>query len=283
MPIPDSVLGPWSHHYSGKASKLAHESLRKALSSFREWGEDMTYDVFLQGSYKNDTNLRSDSDVDLVVRLKARLRPRVARLPSSKLAQDQAHVLAHNRWKSFRSQVLKALKSAYGAKPVKSGRKSLKIAKGKIPADADVVVTLQHEDGIALFLEDEHRWVVSCPQRHHSKGLKKERATGDRYKRTVRMFKVARNHLVKNGVLEHGLAPSYFVECLLSNVPNGLYKPSLGKAYDGIVKYLAAADLSGFMSQNGEREMFGSSKELWSERRARRFIRALGQLWDDWT
>jgi len=106
-----------------------------------------------------------------------------------------SHQFAYSRWNSFRSQVLEALRRTYGVDAVTVGRNSLKVARGKIPADADVVVTLRHEDGIALFLEDERRWVVSHPQRHHSKGQKKEQATNGRYKQTVRMFKAARNQL----------------------------------------------------------------------------------------
>lgn len=160
MSIPDSVLNRWSHARSNDASILAHTSIREVLSSYDGWNKNTKHDALLQGSYKNDTNLRTDSDVDLVVTLKSRLHPRVAKLVSSKLKQDQTHKFAYGRWKLFHDHVLKALTSAYGAKAVTSGRKSLKIAKGKIPVNADVVVTLQHQDGIALFLEDEQRWEV---------------------------------------------------------------------------------------------------------------------------
>ena len=78
MPIPDSILSSWSRHYSGEAPKQAHESIRKAIAKYKGWAEKPKYGIFLQGSYKNDTNLRHDSDVDVVVQLAARLRPRMA-------------------------------------------------------------------------------------------------------------------------------------------------------------------------------------------------------------
>jgi hypothetical protein len=34
------------------------------------------------------------------------------------------------------------------------------------------------------------------------------------------MFKAARNHLVENDAIGDGIAPSYFIECLLYNVPS---------------------------------------------------------------
>ena len=282
MSIPDSILGPWSHHYSGTASKQAHVSIRGALTSYKVWAKETKYDVFLQGSYKNDTNLRRDSDVDVVVQLAARLRPRVAALSGLHLEQDQVHKLAHARWQSFRDQVLKALRATYGTKAVTPGRKSLKLAKGKIPASADVVVTLRYETGLAFYLPGERRWVVSYPQQHHARGLKKELATNGRYKRTIRMFKAARNHLVENHAIRNGTAPSYFIECLLYNVPNNLFRPSFGQSYYGVVEYLTTASLQQFKCQNGVRELFGSSRDLWSVDEAQKFVRALVQLWEKW-
>ena len=282
MPIYDSILGTWSHHHSGTASKRAHESIRNALDSYTGWAKETKYDVFLQGSYKNDTNLRRDSDVDVVVQLTARLRPKVAILSGKQLEQDQSHKLTYQRWQSFRDQVLRALRVAYGDKAVTSGRKSLKLAKGEIPASADVVVALHCETGITFYLPSEHRWVVSYPQQHYAKGLRKERATEGRYKRTIRMFKAARNYLVKNDAISDGTAPSYFIECLLYNIPNGLFRPSLSQSYSGIVDYLAATKLQRFKCQNGVRELFGRSGDLWRVDDARKFIQALGRLWKKW-
>ena len=96
------------------------------------------------------------------------------------------------------------------------------------------------------------------------------------------MFKAARDCLVENNVIEEDIAPSYFIECLLYNVPDGLFRPRLVKSYKGIVDYLSTTNLQQFKCQNGIRELFGSSGELWSVNKARKFIRALVRLWDKW-
>lgn len=282
MPIPDSILGPWSHHHSGMASKQAHVSIRNALDSYTGWAEETKYDIFLQGSYNNDTNLRRDSDVDVVVQLGTKLPPRVVTLSDTQIEQDQDHKLAYKRWKSFRSQVLKALRTTYGIESVTPGRKSLKLAKGTIPASADVVVTVRCGTGFAFYLPDEHRWVVSYPKQHHARGLKKEQSTNNRYKRTIRMFKAARNHLVESHAIRDGTAPSYFIECLLYNVPDDLFRPRLVQSYSGIIDYLVATELQRFKCQNGVRELFGPSRDLWSVDNAQKFVQALGQLWKEW-
>ena len=162
MPIPESTLSQWSHHQAGTAFKQAHVPIGKALNAYK-WPSDVKFEVFLQGSYKNDTNLGGDSDVDVVVRLSHRLRPRVAALTGEQLQKDGSHRFALERWQSFRDHAMKAMRARFG-KAVKSGRKTLKLPKGKIPADADLVVTLSHKEGIGFYLPDERRWVVSYPE-----------------------------------------------------------------------------------------------------------------------
>ena len=137
---------------------------------------EFKYKVFLQGSYKNDTNLGGDSDVDVVVRLSTKLKLSVADLTRERLQENGSHKFVYQQWKSFRDEALKALRAKFG-KAAKSGRKTLKMPKGKIPADADLVVTVSHREGIAFYLPGEQRWVVSFPEQHHARGLKKEKAT----------------------------------------------------------------------------------------------------------
>ena len=73
--------------------------------------------------------------------------------------------------------------------------------------------------------------MVSYPQLHHERGLAKEEATSRRFRRTIRMFKAARNRLVDNGALDKDDAPSYFIECLLHNVPDHLFKRKRASTY----------------------------------------------------
>ena len=63
MSVPESTLAKWSHHGAGAAFKQAHVPIReealqahKALSQFK-------YEVFLQGSYKNDANLGGSTSI----------------------------------------------------------------------------------------------------------------------------------------------------------------------------------------------------------------------------
>ena len=278
MAIPEPTLSKWCQHRAGKAFKQAHLPVRQALDAHKGLSQ-FKYEVFLQGSYKNDTNLGGDSDVDVVIRLNAKLRPSVAVLTGERLQEDSSHKFVHRHWKSFRDEALKAMRGRFG-NAVKSGRKTLKVPKGKIPADADLVVTVRHREGIGFYLSDERRWVVSFPQQHHAQGLKKEKATSMRFKRTIRMFKAARNRLVEKGALKKEDAPSYFIECLLYNVPNKLFKSELAPAYTGILAWLETVNPKDFQCQNGQVALFGPGKEQWTVNKARAFVEALQELWD---
>ena len=280
MPIPESTLSQWSHHRSAKASNQAHLSIRKALVAHNRPSE-VGYEVFLQCSYKNGTNLSRNSDVDVVVRLDHKLSPSVAALSGEQLQENASHEAAYRHWQLFRRHALRAMRDRYGDAAT-SGRKTIKLAKGEIQADADLVITLSYKEGIGFYLPDERRWVVSYPEQHHQRGLKKEEATSRRFKRTVRMFKAARNRLVEKGSLTKDDAPSYFIECLLYNVPDTLFAPKLAPTYVAILDWLKTAKLEDFQCQNGLAPVFGRQREQWIVKKARAFVKALQELWDTW-
>ena len=68
MSIPESQLETWSHQGAITTAKATHESIGKALDSSEKLSQ-VKPEVYLQGSYRNSTNIRGDSDVDIVVQL----------------------------------------------------------------------------------------------------------------------------------------------------------------------------------------------------------------------
>jgi hypothetical protein len=67
MPIPESQLETWSHQGSVTQSKDTYAPVRSALLDSKAVYKDKQFDVFLQGSYGNDTNIYAESDVDTVI------------------------------------------------------------------------------------------------------------------------------------------------------------------------------------------------------------------------
>jgi len=288
MPIPESQLETWSHQGAVTTAKQTHESIRVALKAY-DWPKEVRYEVYLQGSYKNDTNIRGDSDVDVVVQLNSTF---FENLPVN-LKRQFGFRDASYRWEEFRSDVLTALRNHYGPGRVREGRKSLKVQTPYLPAD--VVVSVQYHkypepprskdnfvEGMAFWVRSEGRWVINYPKIHYENGVKKNDKTNKRYKPTVRMFKNARTYLVDRGVIPADLAPSYFLECLLYNVPDDKFGPNLQSTFREVIVWLREADFSRFFCQNEQLLLFGSSPEQWSEDRAHRFLEAMVTLWNDW-
>lgn len=106
MPIPESQLETWSHQGAVTTAKATHESIRNALtastSPVRQLVANGSVNIYLQGSYKNDTNIRGDSDVDIVVELNS--------IYYSNLSEAEKQLLALTtatyNWHHFRADAL---------------------------------------------------------------------------------------------------------------------------------------------------------------------------------
>jgi tRNA nucleotidyltransferase (CCA-adding enzyme) len=69
MAIPETQLDTWSHQGSITNSANTGNSVKNAIENYKGFPEGVKFKVYLQGSYKNDTNVYGESDVDVVVEL----------------------------------------------------------------------------------------------------------------------------------------------------------------------------------------------------------------------
>jgi len=288
MPIPESQLETWSRIGAVTTAKQTHESVRNALEAY-DWPSDVQYEVYLQGSYKNNTNIRGDSDVDIVVQLNSTFLTNL----SEDWKRHFGFTSATYGWKEFRSDTLKALRNYYGYSKVSEGKKALKVETSYLPAD--VVVCLQYRkyperprseddfvEGMTFWVPFERRWVINYPKLHYANGVKKNQDTNERYKPTVRTFKNARTYLIERKVIPVYLVPSYFLECLLYNVPKDKFSSNLQSTFCNVITWLWEVDFSQFVCQNEQLPLFGNTPEQWSEDKARRFLEAMVNLWANW-
>ncbi|RDZ46062.1 hypothetical protein C5B86_10040 [Haloferax sp. Atlit-19N] len=183
--------------------------------------------------------------------------------------------------------VYRTLQYQYGTDNVSRGDKAIEIEGDSLPRGADVVPCLQHrkfwEDypgnymrGITFWTgEGEH--VINFPERHRIQGSQYHSITSEKYKPTIRLFKNLRNDLVEKDRIEKVQAPSYFIECLLSNVPVELIRTDdVSERSEEIISYLdskSEEELSHFTTQHGLRELFGPRTVQWDLQDAQLFIR----------
>lgn len=291
MPIPESQLNTWSNPGAQDASKRTHETIRSALAAY-SWPQSATYDIYLQGSYRNSTNIRGDSDVDLVVELESTFYHDLTSLAeSSKAIARQSFRPSNYSWSQFRGHVLDALERYFGQLYVRSGNKAIKLLGSTSRLPADIVVCARYRkytdayswaNGMTFWTQNEGRQIINYPKIHYNNGASKNQDTSEWYKPTVRMFKNARNHLERNNRIHEGLAPSYFVECLTFNASNWQFGHSYQSTYASIVDWMINSRLDGLMCQNGQQALFGISPEQWSVNDAKMLAEQLQFLWNNW-
>lgn len=186
--------------------------------------------VYTKGSYPNNTNVRRDSDVDVVVELKEceyyNYAPGVVAPPAPPGGTYEGP------WTpaSWRAEVGKALDNAFGAGVVdRSGKIAINIpaVAGSRPS-ADVVPSFVYrryndaartdvDTGSCVFSTAGTK-IVNWPDQQLEKGRAKNTRTNSRYKYFVRALKNAENTLVAAGTIS--ALPSYLMECLVFNVPD---------------------------------------------------------------
>jgi len=67
MAIPEKQLEVWSHQGSIAQSRDTYATVKRALEASDTRYAGKSFEVFLQGSYGNDTNIFAESDVDIVI------------------------------------------------------------------------------------------------------------------------------------------------------------------------------------------------------------------------
>jgi Nucleotidyltransferase domain len=299
--IPESQLRAWAKQGAVATAASTYDSVNKALlgvsTSLIRYRD---VDIYLQGSYRNDTNIRGDSDVDVVVELNSTWSQDLSRLTAYEMGlYHKTYSSATYLWEDFRADVLEALKDYFGRKSVSEGNKCLKVAgsSGRLPADVLVchehreyrrfynAYDQQYVEGVKFWTRKERREVVNFPKVHYENGVKKNSAwrTNGAYKPTVRIFKNARTYLSQRGVIRDDLAPSYFLECLLYNAPDGAFSGTHHQTFLNVLNWLYSADLSSLPCQNEQTFLFGPTPEQWNTTDARELVAALIELWNEWS
>lgn len=211
--------------------------------------------VYAKGSYANLTNVRADSDVDIVVENQdcfyydyfpneSTPVPDLRNVPYNGIWQDP---------EQWRAEVVAAMKNAFPVGEVDtSGEVAMTISEvpGSRPS-ADVVPSYEYrrfdspdrrvvQAGTRVFRKTSGS-IDNYPAQQLTNGRLKDTDTGGRYKKFVRALKSAENYLAAEGIIED--LPSYFMECLIWNVPNTVIRTgySLEDGFRACLEHLMSA------------------------------------------
>jgi hypothetical protein len=277
-------------------SSATYQTIWGALKDAKAGYAKKSFDVFLQGSYGNHTNIFAESDVDVVIRLDSTFQGDVKGLPADQqAAYHQAYPEATYTFEQFKAAVVTQLSNAFGSGSISAENKAIKIRANGARRSADVVTCYQYRqyhwfgsredqgytEGI-IFPTQSSGEVINYPKLHSDNCTAKHQATSQKFKPLVRIVKNMRSWMVDQAMIGGGTAPSYYIEGLLWNVPNGQFGGSYGDTFCRCIRWLWQTDRSQLWCANQQYLLLGASNVQWATADCNAFLGALVNLWDSW-
>jgi hypothetical protein len=210
-------------------------------------------EVFLQGSYGNTANVYADSDVDIVLKHDGAFYYDISGLPKEQQASFESGTLgaAQYGYTQFKADAEGYIQRLYNG--VQVGKKAVFVPGNNGRRNADILIcqefrrytsyepgNIHYHEGIAFFSGGKR--IDNFPKQHSANCTTKHQATNGNFKPMVRVFKNMRNTMIENNLLADGVAPSYFIEGMLWNVPNDKFTGDYGDMWVACHNWVVTAD-----------------------------------------
>ena len=229
MSLEDKLSGwtaPSSNTEKDKQDRT-ERMIREAINSHTPF-DNCSLKVFAKGSYANNTNVRSDSDVDIAVEC-----TEVLYWEESEKGNHPPGESYEGIWTpaKLRAELIAAMTAKFPGQVDTSGSTAIQINSGSARVDADVVPCFRFRyymkygtrDGTKIFKKDGSS-IVNYPIQQIENGTAKNKATNYAYKKGARLLKRIENEMAADGTFRE--LPSYFMECLAYNCPNHVFSHS---------------------------------------------------------
>ena len=259
--------------------------------------------VFPQGSYRNRTSVPRESDVDICVMTRdvvfvdwdwvdesARTNATVRRA----LEAEAGLADTPYTYEGFKNDVEAALVAKFGRAAVVRGDKAFDIRENTYRVESDCLAAYEsrsyRRDAAGRldfvtgteFMSDSGRRIQNFPDQQYVNGVAKHTATGDRFKKMVRVVKNLRNEMDDEGKPEAGPIASFLTECLVYNVPDDQFANATH--YDRlreVLRFLYHATTSDetcgkWLEENQVKFLFHPSQS-WTRAQANAFVLAAWQ------
>lgn len=218
--------GPSSDTEKDKQDRT-ERMIREAIDAHEPFN-DCSLKVFAKGSYANNTNVRTDSDVDIAVQCtdcqywgESEKGNHPSRDPYKGICTPA----------KLRAELLAAMHTKFPNQVDSSGSTAIQINSSTARVDADVVPCFSYRyymkhgtrDGTKIFKTDGSS-IVNYPVQQMENGTAKNKATGYSYKKGARLLKRIENAMAADGTFRE--LPSFFMECLAYNCPDDVFSHS---------------------------------------------------------
>ncbi len=215
------------------------------------WLSDQQVLIQPQGSYHNNTNVRTEADIDLRAvhpALKIEYNTNVhIQTARTALGYGDYGLTFQYIFINLRAELIAELSRKFGSANVISGKKAIRI-KGITGsrAEVDVVPTIRFHyvdwisylnrynttEGVAI-LSTEGLWTLNFPEQHTANGVAKRARTAHRFKKVVRVLKRIRADMTDSRILTVNV-PSFLVECLVYGVEDAYFLVKEDDRYDRV-------------------------------------------------
>ena len=229
--ISDDQLASWTKPAFGNEEEKAlntEQTIREAIQAHPVL-KDLKIRVFAKGSFKNNTNVRRDSDIDIAVELQDLIQ--LEFMDGLSLRDTNLSPYSGIDTFSYKKAVGEAISSAFGSNAVdSSGNKVFVVRESSLNLAADVIPCTTYRryynwgfrQGIQLILNNpDGKRHYNYPDQHYENGINKNITTSKRFKRAVRIMKNIEHILCHEGKVSK--IPSYFIECLAYNISDPIY------------------------------------------------------------
>lgn len=257
----DAVFATWSKPPSDTEDEKANRAERMITDAVRSSPAlaERNFDVYASGSYRNNTNVRLDSDVDVAVVFRDAV---YCRYPANGLPNRQllGYTDAKFTYAQTRDDVGRALVEKFGHFGVTEGDKAFDVHANTVRLDADVGVFLEHRrftgrqtpEGSWLYdrgvemrsREKPDASIINWHQQHYEQGVARNDATKRRFKRVTRILKRLRNEMVEGLDFDRADAArpmaSFLIECIVFNAPDSCFNLSEDSFYPDVRAVISA-------------------------------------------
>ncbi|WP_406443053.1 nucleotidyltransferase [Streptomyces sp. NBC_01613] len=281
-----SWTGPSSNTEQDKQVRT-ERMIREAVKGHASF-DNCKLEVYAKGSYANNTNVKTDSDVDIAVQCGEAVYWNDESPDAGDPGTPYTGIWSPTK---LRAELKAALNAKFPGQVDDSGSTAFRINSSTARVEADVIPCFDyhyyftsggHREGARVFKKDGTP-LENFPKQQLERGASKNTATNLRYKKAVRIMKRVENAMVTADV--HREVPSFFVECLVYNCPDAILKRStwtevvrgiIVHTWEGLEGSEPTADSERWLEVSECKYLFHSA-QAWDRQDGRDFAQA---AWD---
>jgi hypothetical protein len=239
--------------------------------------------TFVHGSFRNNVNVREESDVDVGVRCADS--PFFYSIPAGYTGGSFGIVPATYHYPEFKRDVGNALYAHFGSAYVTPTNKTFEVRATRARVDSDVTPFFPYREydangdyveGVKLIADDQ-TVIINWPEQNYANGVAKNDRTRRGFKGAVRILKKISFEMEENGV--PGSVCGFLIEGMTYNVPN------VGFAFNTwteIVKQVLAVEYTAtrddarcaHWTETNERKLLFEPHQKWTREQAHGFTEA---------